>query len=505
MANQQVGTTINAPGFSGVDQEASPFALDDTFAWQANNAVIDSYGRLGCRKGIVNQIVTAGSIAGDIKGIYDFTAANGTNTIFCWSDGYIHSSTDQGVTWAVKAGAGAYSNTWIAVEIADDVFFFSVDDAPMVFDSSAGTLAATAGTIKPQVEAALSAFGRVWAGGIETLYFSDTLDGDNFDTGASGSLNMQTVWPRGKDNIKALAEFNDYLVIFGEHSIVIYEGADDPSTMKVYDAISGVGCIARDTVASTGTDLYFLDHSGVRSLGRTIQAGSAPMGEMSKGMRTAIMIDIAAETGHISACYSAEEKFYLIAFPEQNTAYALDTRKVLTGADGSQQSRITTWTAEIHSLHNVVTKNKFWLGGSGAAKFSAYSDTYNDDSAGTYDFVYATNPVDLEGPAVEKFWKHCTALLIGGGTSGSIKWSNDYAKTWDSVTWTLPAVSGSEWNEAEYDEGAEFANRLAVNRVYADMTGAGYEVIVRITATINGNRLSIQQLNVVAVAGAANG
>lgn len=503
MANQQMNTTINAPGYQGIDQETSPFALPDDFAWQANNAVIDSYGRLGCRKGIVNQIVTDGDInATDINGIYDFTAADGTNRMFCWANGYIHQSNDEGVTWASIGGAGAWGNDWKAVELADDVYFFQDGEAPQKYTSSTNTLAAQTGTIKPQASAALAAFGRTWVGTASTMYFSDTLIGDQFDTGASGSLDMTTVWPTGKDNIIALAEFNDYLVIFGQHSIVIYEGAEDPSTMVIYDNITGVGCTARDSVASTGTDLYFLDHTGVRSLGRTIQAGSAPMSELTKGMRTQIMIDIDAETGHISACYSPEEKFYLINFPAQNVSYCLDTRKMITGEDGQQQSRITTWSAGITSCVHVVEKNKVWLGKN--TKFCAY-DTYNDDSASTYDFVYATNPVDLGGPAIEKFWKHVTALLIGGGTSGSIKWSNDYAKTWKSVTFSLPAVSGSEWNEAEYNEGAEFANSLAVNRVTADLSGAGYEVIIRITGTIDGNQLSIQQLTVAAIAGAQNG
>ena len=41
--------------------------------------------------------------------------------------------------------------------------------------------------------------------------------------------------------------------------------------MTLADTISGVGCVGRDTVQSTGTDLIFMSHMGLKSFGRTVQ------------------------------------------------------------------------------------------------------------------------------------------------------------------------------------------------------------------------------------------
>ena len=58
------------------------------------------------------------------------------------------------------------------------------------------------------------------------------------------------------------------LLVFGEHSIIVYGGADSPASMSIQDTISGVGCIDRKTVQNIGTDLLFLSDDGLRSLGR---------------------------------------------------------------------------------------------------------------------------------------------------------------------------------------------------------------------------------------------
>ena len=42
------------------------------------------------------------------------------------------------------------------------------------------------------------------------------------------------------------------------------------------DAIEGMGAVSRDAVCSNGSDVLFVDDSGVRSLGRSIQEQSQP-------------------------------------------------------------------------------------------------------------------------------------------------------------------------------------------------------------------------------------
>ena len=132
----------------------------------------------------------------------------------------------------------------------------------------------------------LSAYGRLWTADItndtSTVYWSDLLIGHNWSGGTSGSINISKVWPNGYDEIVALAAHNGLLIIFGQHSIVVYQGAEAPATMSLADTVSGVGCVNRNTVQSTGTDVIFLSNTGLRSFGRTIQEKSMPISSLPK-------------------------------------------------------------------------------------------------------------------------------------------------------------------------------------------------------------------------------
>ena len=172
-----------------------------------------------------------------------------------------------------------------------------------------------------------------------TLSFSDLLDGDDFSSGSSGTLDLFTVFPEGFDSIVAIREFNNFLVIFCERNILLYTGASSPSSMSLSDIISGIGCISRDSVQSIGTDIFFLSTSGIRSLGRVIQEKSNPIGNVSKNVRDSMMQSVNAEALNIKSVYSPENSFYLLFLPTSNEVFCFDTRGVLE--DGA--SRATLW------------------------------------------------------------------------------------------------------------------------------------------------------------------
>jgi hypothetical protein len=80
----------------------------------------------------------------------------------------------------------------------------------------------------------LAAYGRLWTAGFatdkSTVYWSDLLIGHDWLGGTSGSINLSKVWPDGHDEVVALSAHNNKLIIFGQRSIVVYEGADSPAT-----------------------------------------------------------------------------------------------------------------------------------------------------------------------------------------------------------------------------------------------------------------------------------
>ena len=67
--------SIAAPGFFGLNTQESGITLESGFALQANNCVIDKFGRLGARKGWAFLDEDTGI---DIKGMHRFVNINAT-------------------------------------------------------------------------------------------------------------------------------------------------------------------------------------------------------------------------------------------------------------------------------------------------------------------------------------------------------------------------------------------------------------------------------------------
>ncbi len=155
-----------------------------------------------------------------------------------------------------------------------------------------GTLPTGYSTSDFKPNCALAAYGRIWVADIvgdrQTVYFSRLLDGSDFNGGDSGSLALNSVFPNN-DQIVALAAHNGFLIIFGSNNIAIYANPIDVTTLTLQEYIPNVGCIARDSVVSTGTDVIFLSNGGVRSLTRVIQEKSLPFRDLSKNVRDELM------------------------------------------------------------------------------------------------------------------------------------------------------------------------------------------------------------------------
>ena len=138
----------------------------------------------------------------------------------------------------------------------------------------------------------------------------------------------------------------------------MYSGASSPASMTLTDTIEGVGCIARDSVQHTGTDILFLSDSGVRSFGRTIQEKSMPMRDISKNVRTDLMKLSTLQTNAIKSVYSSDNAFYLLTLPDSNTVYCFDMRTPLE--DGSH--RATTWSSMYPLSFAVLEDGKIYIG-----------------------------------------------------------------------------------------------------------------------------------------------
>ena len=507
MAQDRQNITIAAPAFRGLNTQDSPLSLDASYASIADNCIIDQYGRIGSRKGFTALTSSTTPIDGSngIEVIKEYINPTGANVILSAGNNKIFTGTTT-LTDATPASYTISANNWKMVNFNDHLFMFQLGYEPLVYSAHTGTVqkmsAHTHATgTPPQANEALAAFGRLWVGDFSadksTLYWSDLLDGTAWSGGSTGSIDISKVWPNGMDEIVALAAHNGFLIIFGKNSIVIYQGAVDPSTMSLVDTIENVGCVGRDTVQSTGTDLIFMSSEGLRSFGRTIQEKSMPVRDISKNVRNDLLtINAAQVNSPLRSIYSPEEAFYLLSFSDSKYVYCFDMRTALE--DGAH--RVTTWSDTTIRALDRTQDGLLYVGNTnGIATYSNYQD-YGQP----YDMSYFSNPLSFGDSSRLKILKEIIITFIGGqGAQAVVNWGYDYSQAYTKQI--VEINSGSKtayYNESEYNVStSEYSASIIVDRPKTKTTGSGTVVTIGMDATINQNALSLQELNIQALIG----
>jgi len=496
---------ITAPGFNGLNTQDSSLDLSQGWALVANNCVIDQYGRVGARKGYTHLHTANADITGyAIKAIGEVVTLNGTSYTICAGHNKLFKYASGTLTTLTYGGGGTAptigNDNWHMASLNGQLFLFQSGHDPLVFDPAVSTtqykrvseMTGYVGTVQA-ANICISAYGRLWTANTATnkvtLQFSDILSGEDWNTGTSGSLDTTTVWPLGGDIITALGAHNGFLYVFGKNNILIYSGATDPSGMVLADVVSGVGCIARDSIANTGTDIIFLSSTGVRSLQRTIQEKSAPFRELSKNVRNDLLAYVTAESDStIKAIYSPKEAFYALSLTTSLTTYCFDTKVQLQ--DGS--SRVTMWdqcpSSWLSKQDGTVLLGK-----------TSYLSEYTSylDNTSTYSFQYYTNHTDFGAPAVTSIPKRLIVTVIGGGTQNlTAKWGYDFMGNFQSQNLALSDSAVAYYGESEYNTTAEYSSGQVLSQLRAYPTGSGKVVQFGFEAYVNGAALSIQKIEI---------
>jgi len=508
MAQQLQNITVAAPAFFGLNTQDSPIGVDPSFASVADNCVIDKLGRIGARKGWDAVSGNGSSVLGSSRGIetvFEFVDQSGTKVVISAGNNKIFKGTSTLVD-ITPSGYSPSANNWKCVTFNNHLYMVQLGHQPLLATDESGSFVLEAvadhshatGTM-PIANEALAAFGKLWVtdivGNKHTIYWSDTLNGHAWTGGASGSLNLTTVWPTGHDEVVALAAHNNFLVIFGKKSILVYSGASSPASMVLTDTIEGVGCIARDSVQQTGTDILFLSDSGVRSFGRTIQEKSMPMRDISKNVRTDLMHLVPLQNNAIKSIYSADEAFYLLTLPDSNLVFCFDMRSPLE--DGSQ--RATTWSSLLPLSMEVLEDGSIYFGlVSGIVKYNGYLDGTNK-----YQMRYFSNPMDFGNSSNLKFLKKFNITVIGGqNTNSTLSWGYDYSTNYTKQVFSLTGTSNAgEYGISEYNTTAEYTASAVINTPKVNTSGSGEVVTIGIESELNGSAFSIQKIDIHALLG----
>ena len=536
MAGQLQSSSISAPGFLGVNTQESSVDLSSGYALEAYNCVIDKFGRIGARRGWtkVNSALNTDLASNKVEFLYnlpnpDVTFAGGNNKLFTRAGGSATLVTAVDGTVADVAGTGttAYTitaNEWMGASIVfgegptakPHAYLAQAGHLPLVYHqlgadhahtgaygfnllSDAGsvpTTYASASDFKPNI--VIGAYGRTWWADIandkQTLYFSALLDGTNLATGDSGYLSLVDVFPNG-DEIVGIAPHNGFLIIFGKRNIAIYANPIDVTTLVLSDLVANIGCIARDSIVNTGTDVMFLSESGVRSLSRVIQEKSAPINDVSFNVRDELVAFVESETNRekIKATYYPKDAFYLLTLPTSKYVYCFDLRgRLENGA-----ARVTIWDGiEPAALHVTYTGDLF-VGKEGyIGKYFGFTD-----NADTYRLRYYTNFFDLGAPTSLKFLKKANFVIVGGiGQNVALKYGFDYINSYRSITKQLRTGTVFQYNIGEYAI-AEYSSGLVLEEVQSNLGGSGSIMQLGFEADINTAPLSIQKIDIYVKAG----
>jgi len=541
MASQLQTSSIAAPGFYGLNLQESSITLSSGYALKAQNCVIDKYGRIGARRGwtTVNSAVNTDLGSGNAVEFIFELVDGGSNQVLSAGNNQLFVGTTTMTTKTVRnttnSGNATYTitaNNWQGAAMSyGDVTDFQAhvylaqDAHPMLvyhelpisgnpFSShDSGTfgyqrvgddakLPSNHSTATFMPSWVLSAYGRIWCGGIsgdtQTVYFSDLLAGTDFLNGSAGYLNLQEVLPNG-DPVVAAAAHNGYIIFFGRKNIAIYANPLDTGALTLVEVIYNVGCIARDSVQNIATDVLFLSDSGVRSLQRVVQEKSMPMRDISKNVRDELMSAVFSETDltKIKSVYYERDAIYLLTLPTTKFVYCFDTRAPLQ--DGSM--RVTVWDSIEPKSFFVTQARDLYLGKPGyIGKYYGYTDNTT-----AYRLAYYTNYFDFDASTNLKLLKKIGWVLIGGtNQSVAIKWGFDYSESYQATTYALDAATVYEYNNSTVDtipgsseyNIAEYTSGIVLDRFNINAGGQGTVMQLGLEADINGNPVSIQKIDV---------
>jgi hypothetical protein len=408
------------------------------------------------------EVVTVDSTTGFVVGE---TITGGTSSTTATIKS-VHSSTELYIE-QTRDGTFTASETLTGGTSATTATFSSIDTGSVLKVSDV-TGASSAGDI-PKGNEVIGAYGRLWTAdtstNTSTVYWSDLLIGQNWTGGTSGSIDISKVWPDGYDEIVALSAHNGFLIIFGKHSIIVYQGAEAPATnLMLADTVAGVGCVDRDTVQHTGTDVIFLSDTGLRSFSRTIQEKSMPISTLSKTITKDIISLTQNESSFFRSVFSPEENFYLLTFVGQQTTYCFDVRGTLE--DGS--FRVTRWPGSSYTAYDRAENGTLYIGNSnGICQYTGYSD-----NSVKYRFKYYSPSLTFGDPTRLKLVKKIKPTLVGSNNASAfIYFGYDFETTYRATEFSIGNQTPAYFNQDEYPSYSELSSYSISSSFTSDSNG----------------------------------
>ena len=524
MPTPLIPLTIQAPGTKGLNYQQASTSLDLGWATELENAVFDLTGRITARKGITNLTSSGGP------------GANNLEQVFCY-EGF-NSNAD--VTGVVSSGnAKIYEGTTTLTDITGTITAPTANNwqfmnwrntkvvavqqahTPIVATIAAGVLGnfanitAASGSL-PTGNCGVAAYGRVfWADSDAlTVKFSALLDETKWSTAdGGGSIDTTLYWPNGRDYIVALAAWEEKLVIFGRHNILIYGSPSVnvgflPSSMYLTDVVEGTGCMARDSVRHVGSDVVFLSESGIRSLKKSIVTEKSPLDEISLPVRDLLLGYTDSGTlSNVRSVFNQREGLYILSIVGSSSTdtFCFDMKSYIrneqTGNEG--QVRCSQWTGfPVHGLaygrNGIMYVSHRNGSNEHIGKYYGYLDnTSNYTLKYSSPWIDLANPDSMESGTFLKLPKKATITTAGSSTYQiTLQVAFDFLGTGFNQSCSVSSnASASEYGTSEYGIAEYAASGKSINQSKVNLARSGQHMRITISIPIMGYEIAIQKID----------
>jgi hypothetical protein len=258
---------FNAPLITGgIITRFSPHLIPDNSVQDALNILFDEDIGIVRRRGYSKYNSSAIGSSTDVRGLWDFTANDGTRYIMAVSNGSLYESSGDGSFSTVSGITGLTADAFYdGVSYLGEFWLTNGIDNVKSWDGSSATDVSTA----PKGTMIEGWRNRIVISGVtgnqSRVYLSEELDGTNFTTGPTLSTSPVILSIGGIDAkpVKCLyADYKDTLIVFTEdETYAVYGfGFDDFVVRRVTNE---VGCIDDKTVREKDGNLYWLSRRGL--------------------------------------------------------------------------------------------------------------------------------------------------------------------------------------------------------------------------------------------------
>ena len=492
--------TLRDAGSFGLNTEEALAAADPRWLTEANNLVYDDSGRLTSRKGL-NALTTTGAHSADTEAIFEYIQDSTTQEIISAAGSKIYKGTTS--LSDITGTATPTADDWKFVNFNGKCVGVQQGHTPVVYSgTSFAPIVAASGTL-PTGNAALAAWGRLWISDSDktTLKISASLDETHWSTGAA-SLDTLQVWPDGIDEITALAEFQENLLIFGTRSILVYRNPQivlgtAPGVGFELEDIIRKGTKWRDSVVAVGQDLLFLSDDGMRSVSRGLASQTMPLSDLTSHIRSKLIAQ-ELDASKVQSAYSPADRAYLLRIKTTDSDFFwyFDLANRLDDGD----LRAIEWDGIDYKSIGVASDQTVYLGING--KVADHSG-YQDDET-SYSASWLSAGADLgEGLKILKTAR--VQVTCSTPTTFVIRWQTDLDRNdrTVSVTANCPSTASewglSEWGPADGVSGAgdEWTGlATGIIEVKAPLSHSGEIIQIGTRATVDGFRLAFSNMHV---------